>query len=178
MPSYAAFLRAINLGPTRKFPKADIKSAVEVAGGTDVETYINTGNVRFDSTLRSRPKVEAALEKAFHADRGFEVPTIVFTLAELAEVAADAQELAAARPGDGRHYVSLLKEKPTPSTVSKAEGLSTEAEEVVVRGRAAHLMLGANYHEATIQNAVIEKALGVATNRRDTVIIAMAKKWC
>ena len=49
---------------------------------------------------------------------------------------------------------------------------------MVVRGRAAHLMLGANYHEATIQNAVVEKALGVATNRRDTVIIAMVKKWC
>ena len=130
------------------------------------------------STLRSRAKVEAALEKAFRADRGFEVPTIVFTLAELAEVAADAEELAAARPGDGRHYVSLLKEKPTPATVSQAEGLSTEAEQVVVRGRAAHLMLGANYHEATIQNAVVEKALGVATNRRDTVIIAMVKKWC
>ncbi len=178
MPSYAAFLRAINLGANRKFPKGDIKAAVEGAGGTDVETYINTGNVRFDSTLRSRARVEAALEKAFRADRGFEVPTIVLTLAELARVAADAEELAAARPDDGRHYVSLLKEEPSAATVRAAEALSTDAERVVVRGRAAHLLLGANYHEATIHNTVIEKVLGVATNRRDTVLIAMARKWC
>ncbi|MET1060314.1 MAG: DUF1697 domain-containing protein [Nocardioides sp.] len=178
MPSYVAFLRAINLGATRKFPKDAIRTAVEAAGGTDVETYINTGNVRFTSTLRSRARVEAALEKAFRADRGFDVPTIVLTLPELAEVAADAEELAAARPGDGRHYVSLLKETPTQATVRQAEDLSSEAERVVVRGRAAHLMLGENYHEATLDNAAVEKTLGVATNRRDTVIIAMAKKWC
>ena len=29
MPSYVAFLRAINLGATRKFPKDDIRAAVE-----------------------------------------------------------------------------------------------------------------------------------------------------
>ena len=45
MPTYVAFLRAINLGPNRKFAKADIVAATEAAGGTDVETYINTGNV-------------------------------------------------------------------------------------------------------------------------------------
>ncbi|HEV2798078.1 MAG TPA: DUF1697 domain-containing protein, partial [Nocardioides sp.] len=44
MPTYVAFLRAINLGRTRKFPKDAIKAATEAAGGSDVETYINTGN--------------------------------------------------------------------------------------------------------------------------------------
>ncbi|MCW2797304.1 DUF1697 domain-containing protein, partial [Nocardioides sp.] len=77
MATYIAFLRAINLGPTRKFAKADIIAAVEATGGTDVATYINTGNVRFDSTMRSRARIEETLEKAFLESRGFEVPTIV-----------------------------------------------------------------------------------------------------
>jgi uncharacterized protein (DUF1697 family) len=178
MPSYVALLRAINLGATRKFPKDAIKAAVEKAGGTDVETYINTGNVRFSSTLRSRARVEAALEKAFLADRGFEVPTIVLTLAELAALAADAVELAGERDDGGRHYVSVLKETPTEAAVREAEGRSTEEERLVVRGRAAHLLLGESYHEATLANPAVEKLLGVATNRRDTVVIAMARKWC
>lgn len=178
MPSYVAFLRAINLGSTRKFPKEAVKAAVEKAGGTAVETYINTGNVRFDSTLRSRAKVEKVLEDAFVADRGFEVPTIVFTLKELAEIAADAEELAADRDEGLRHYVSVLKDTPSAATVEAAEALSNDDERVVVRGRAAHLLLGESYQQATIHNAVIEKQLGVATNRRDTVIRAMASKWC
>src|SRR4051794_20858140 len=45
MPTYVAFLRAINLGATRKFPKDAIRAATEAAGGSGVETYINTGNV-------------------------------------------------------------------------------------------------------------------------------------
>ena len=79
MPTYIAFLRAINLGANRKFPKDAIKAAAEGAGFKDVETYINIGNVRVDDGHALGVKVEAALEKAFLEDRGFEVPTIVFT---------------------------------------------------------------------------------------------------
>ena len=68
--------------------------AAEDCGFTDVETYINTGNVRFNTPLRSRAKVEAALEKAFRKHAGFEVPTIVLTPAELRQIAEDAVEFA------------------------------------------------------------------------------------
>ena len=107
MPTYVAFLRAINLGSKRKFAKADIVKAVESIGATDIETHINTGNVRFDLPERSRAKVEAALEQAFEADRGFEVPTIVFTQQELNDIVADADRFS--KDHDGRHYVSLDK---------------------------------------------------------------------
>ena len=56
VPTYVAFLRAINLGATRKFPKDAIKAATEAAGGSDVETYINTGNVRLTHSARSVAK--------------------------------------------------------------------------------------------------------------------------
>ena len=175
MPTYIAFLRAINLGATRKFPKDAIKAAVEAAGGTDVETYINTGNVRFDSTLRSRAKVEEALERAFLADRGFDVPTIVFTPQELAEIAEDAK-----RFGDGhagRHYVSLLKQAPSAAAVARLDELGTAEEVARVGGRAVHLLLGEQYHTAKLTNAAIEKELGVATNRNLTVIRTLAERW-
>ena len=45
-------------------------------------------------------------------------------------------------------------------------------------GRAVHLLLGPNYHEARLTNAVVEKHLGVATNRNLTVVSALAEKWC
>ena len=53
VPTYVAFLRAINLGAKRKFPQDAIKTATEAAGGSDVETYINTGNVRLTHPSRS-----------------------------------------------------------------------------------------------------------------------------
>lgn len=179
MPSYVAFLRAINLGPNRKFPKADIIKATEAAGGTDVLTHINTGNVRLTIGLRSRAKVEAALEKAYEEQAGFVVPTMVFTPAELVAIAEDARELAAARPDLERHYVYLLKDEPDPAKAAAVEALGDEVNGVVIRGRAAHLLLGPGYVAGGVDPFKVEKNLAVAaTNRNFNVITTLAGKWC
>ena len=125
MATYVGFLRAINLGANRKFAKGDIVAATEAAGFTDVATHINTGNVRFTTSLRSRAKIEDALEKAYVERPGFEVPTIVFTQAEICEIVDDAEKVA----GDhgGTHYVSLLKEKPSAATARSSRSSVTTA---------------------------------------------------
>jgi uncharacterized protein (DUF1697 family) len=174
MPTYIAFLRAINVGK-RMFAKAAIVQACEEAGCTDVETYLNTGNVRVTTPLRSRGQVEEALQKAFRSAAGFEVPTIVFTPKELTQVAADAEELAGGH--HGLLYVSLLKDAPTAAAVKKLDGAGKDGERAEVRGRAAHLLLGNDYHSAKLDNALIEKHLGVATNRNVRVIRTLAEKW-
>lgn len=178
MPTYVAFLRAINLGATRKFPKAAIVAATEAAGATEVATHSNTGNVLLRSPMRSRAKVEAALEAAYETDRGFAVPTIVFTPAELGTVAADADELASERAEGGRHYVSLLKNEPDAAATKVIEGAGGDGARAFVRGRAVHLLIDGDYHSASLTNAEVEQALGVATNRNVTVIIALVDKWC
>ncbi|WP_182524267.1 DUF1697 domain-containing protein [Nocardioides dongkuii] len=174
MATWIGFLRAINLGAKRKFPKAAIVEAVQDAGFTDVATHINTGNVRFDTSMRSRARIEAALEESFLATAGFEVPTICFTQAELREIAERAESFG----HGGRHYVSLLKGEPSADAVRLLEERSTAEEVAKVSGRAVHLLLGENYHEARLTNATVEKALGVSTNRNLTVISTLAQKWC
>ncbi|MDQ7876725.1 DUF1697 domain-containing protein [Microbacterium sp. QXD-8] len=178
MPTYVAFLRAINLGANRKFAKDDIRRVVESIGFTDVETHINTGNVRFTTPMRSRAKIEKALEDAFAADRGFDVPTMVFTTAEVADIAGEAAALSAERPGLERHYVYLLKEELPPGVVARVEELATDAGGMVVRGRVAHALLGPGYQAGTVDPLGAAKLLGVATNRNVNVITAIAAKWC
>ena len=142
MATYVGFLRAINLGATRKFPKEAIVRATEAAGFTDVATYINTGNVRFDTTLRSRAKIEKALEDAYREEAGFEVPTIVFTTKELKEIAEHAATLGECE----RHYVSLLKDEPSKAAIKAMEEASTAKEVAKVGGRAVHLLYnGSSY---------------------------------
>ncbi len=176
MATYLGFLRAINLGPTRKFPKGDIVAATEAAGFENAATHINTGNVRFDTRMRSRARIEEALEKAYLADRGFEVPTIVFSPDELCAIADEAEEVADGH--QGTHYVSLLKKEPTAALVKRMEAMSTDRDIARVRGRAVHLVTTDPYHLAGLTNSEIEKELGVATNRNLTVIRAVAEKWC
>lgn len=179
MPTYVAFLRAINLGATRKFPKDAIRAVVESTGARDVETYINTGNVRLTTGLRSTAKVSSVLEDAFAAERGFEVPTVVLTPAELVAIAADADELAAAHDRLGMQYVSLLKRAPTPEQVREIESVEIDGERLVVRGRGAHLLMDErdSYHTARLSNDYVEKRLGVSTNRNARVVRELASRW-
>ncbi|WP_148615779.1 DUF1697 domain-containing protein [Nocardioides rubriscoriae] len=178
MATYVAFLRAINLGATRKFPKDAIVAATEAAGFTDVATHINTGNVRLTTRMRSRARIEAALEAAYAEDRGFAVPTIAYTTDELRAVVADADRFAASRGShQGRHYVWLVKREPSAAQRDELEALSTDRERVHVSARAVHLLLDGGYLDATLLKPV-EKRLGVTTNRNVTVLRALVTKWC
>lgn len=85
MPHHIAFLRAVNVG-RRQVKMADLREWLTEDGFTDVETYIQTGNVRVGSSLRSPAKVEARLEAVLRERCGFEVPCIMFTPAELRQV--------------------------------------------------------------------------------------------
>ena len=94
MPTYIAFLRAINLGANRKFPKDAIKAAAESAGFNDVETYINTGNVRVTTGCARGRRSRRRWRRRSWRTAGFEVPTIVFTPTELTAIADEATEFA------------------------------------------------------------------------------------
>ncbi|WP_248582673.1 DUF1697 domain-containing protein [Nocardioides sp. InS609-2] len=177
MPTYVAFLRAINLGAKRKFLKDDIRRVTESIGATDVATHINTGNVLLTTTMRSRAKVESALEKAFAADRGFEVPTMVFKPAELVAIAVDADELWADLGEPRAHYISLFKSAPSAAATSAVHNLDLDGEVVRVVDRAAHVLLHREFHENRALSSREFKALGEGTARNVTVIRALATKW-
>lgn len=176
MATWVAFLRAINLGANRKFPPPAVRAATEAAGFSGVATHINTGNVRLETRIRTRTRIEAALEAGYLADRGFAVPTVAFTAAELLGVVAEAEQLGEGH--EGRQYVSLLKAEADPDAAAELEARSADGARVVVRDRAVHLLLGESYLGSGLDNAVVERLLGVATNRNLTVLRAVAARWC
>jgi uncharacterized protein (DUF1697 family) len=176
MPVHLGFLRAVNVGK-RKYPMSELRAALTAAGFDEVETLIQTGNVRVRTTMRSADRVAAEMERAFEEDRGFVVPTVVLSPAELAGIADDAAELGAEHTPAFGHYVSLLKEHPDAQVVDRLEAASLPGERIVVRGRAVHLLYDVPYHEAKLSNAFVERTAGVATNRNAKVIKALKEKW-
>jgi uncharacterized protein (DUF1697 family) len=176
VPTHLAFLRAVNVGK-RQYKTADLRAALTGAGYEDVDTYIQTGNVRISSPLRSRAKVQAELEALFLADRGFDVPTMVFTPAELRALVEEAAGLPRKAPAYA-HYVSLLQQPATAAQAAAAEALSLPGETVVVRGRAVHLLYDIPYGQAKLSNPKLEKAVGPATNRSLKVLTEIVDRWC
>ena len=176
MSTWIVFLRAVNVGG-RRYPMAELRAVLTQAGYEAVETHIQTGNVRLRTPVRSRAKLESALEALFEADRGFSVGVVAVTPKELSQVSAEARDLAEAGPAAYGQYVSLLKEAPDAEVAATMEAMSREGERVVVRGRAVHLLHDIPYHLAKTSNALVEKVIGVGTNRSAKVIHALAEKW-
>jgi uncharacterized protein (DUF1697 family) len=68
MTAYLVLLRGINVGGRNKVPMAELRSALEDLGFSNVSTYIASGNVLLDSDLSAAKvasTIEDALPKAF-----------------------------------------------------------------------------------------------------------------
>jgi uncharacterized protein (DUF1697 family) len=176
VPRYVAFLRAVNVGK-RVYKMADLRACLTESGLDDVETYIQTGNLRFSTPLRSRSKVEHHVEQALAAGCGFDVPTIVLTPEELRGVHADALRLPSPLPGDPRRYVTFLKHEPPAAGAAELDAWDVDGERVRVVGRAVHWWLSKPTQEARLSNARIEKAVGTGTTRDLKVVTTLAERW-
>jgi uncharacterized protein (DUF1697 family) len=82
----AALLRGINIGPNKRISMSDLRSIVEALGYTDVETYLQSGNVVF--TPRGKGDHAERLSEAIAKETGHEVAVVVRTAKELAGVVA------------------------------------------------------------------------------------------
>jgi uncharacterized protein (DUF1697 family) len=80
---YVALLRGINVGGNNKVEMPKLKKCFESLGYTNVSTYINSGNVIFETTSTD-PKglvaqIEASIEKTF----GFPVRVVIRSSANI-----------------------------------------------------------------------------------------------
>jgi uncharacterized protein (DUF1697 family) len=82
-----ALLRAVNVGGTGKLAMTDLAALCERAGLTRVRTYIQSGNVVFESAL-AEAAVKAKLEKALAAKVGKPIGVLVRTSAEMQRLVA------------------------------------------------------------------------------------------
>lgn len=157
---------------------AECRAALEAAGFEEVETHLQTGNVRVRTPMRTRAKVEAAMEKVFEQDRGFAVETLCLKPGELRMIVANADEVASAYgvPGHGQ-YVELLREAPDKEVVELIEAQTADGQRFVVRERAIHLLLDKGFHELKAPNAATKRAMGVSTNRNLNVLRTLSQKW-
>ena len=83
---YGAFLRGINVGKHKRVRMEDLRSAFSLLGFSRVETYIQSGNVFFDTPEKNLPQMTAVIQEALQKLIGGEVPVFIRSLVALNEI--------------------------------------------------------------------------------------------
>ena len=87
MPRYIAFLRAINVGGHNAVKMDFLRQLFASLGFANVETFIASGNVVFETTAKNTQALEREIENRLREAIGYEVATFIRTDAELAAIA-------------------------------------------------------------------------------------------
>ena len=177
MTRYIAFLRAINVGG-HTVKMEDLRAIFVGLGFSNVETFIASGNVIFESRVKDAVKTERTIEAALGEALGYEVATFVRTLDELAAVAAR-EPFPRLRLDDAAAFiVGFLRAPLDPAARDRLMALRTDIDDFHVDPREIYWLCRHKQSESTFSNAVFEKRVGVKTTFRNTTTIRkMAAKY-
>lgn len=166
MPRYAAFLRAINVGG-HTVRMADLRASIEALGFMDVQTFIASGNVVFETSVTSEAKLESVIERALEADLGYPVETFVRSMGELATIESRDPFERRDPEGDGRSiYVAFLGRRPTKEAIRRLEELATDDDRFAVVGREAWWLRRGGIGTSRFSGGFLEKTLGMPATLR------------
>lgn len=83
---YVAFLRGINVGGHNKIKMETLREVFAALGYKSVKTYINSGNVVFETEKVDDLELAAKIEKAIEAEFSHKIKVMVRTLDEIKDI--------------------------------------------------------------------------------------------
>ena len=172
MARHVVLLRGINIGSRNRIAMPKLREALEEAGFTEVQTYLQSGNVVLES--RAKPEtVRKQVAKLIKDRFKLEIAVVVRTRAELAAV-VKRNPHAKVATNPKAYQVTFLDKKLPAKTVRELEEAAAPDERVVVSGREVYA-----WHPQTIARSKLWAKLGgqglgvVATSRNWTTVEAL-----
>jgi uncharacterized protein (DUF1697 family) len=164
MKTYSAFIRGINVGGIT-LKMEDLKEILTGLGLKNVVTYIQSGNVIFDSSEADNALLEKKIQEAIKLKSKLEVAIFVKTKEQL-------QTLLSNNPfkkniDEKRIYVTMLDKTPTKEKLGKIEAVNSAEEKFVLKGDVIYSYYGNGYGKSKHTNNYFEKILTVSATTRN-----------
>jgi uncharacterized protein (DUF1697 family) len=174
---YVAWLRAINVGG--RVVKMDrLRSVFQSLGLSNVETFIASGNVIFESSGKAPSELERHIEAGLAKAFGYPVDTFVRSTREVAAI-ADAPFSRREIEADASLYVALLRDEPAPAARRKVLALRNALDDFDVLRREVYWLRRNFKARAREPLPPLERILDTtATVRNINTIRRVAARYC
>lgn len=167
MTAYISILRGINVSGHRMIRMDDLKNACIELGFRNVRTYIQSGNLIFESDLTSTAKISDQIRKMILDVFGFEVPVLTLALTEFEDVVNSNPFSGDSTKDSAFFHVTFLAETPEVTKLEKLVEFDPRKESHGVVGRTVYLYCPDGYSKSKFTNSFIESQLNVVATTRN-----------
>lgn len=132
MDTFIALFRGINVGGNNIVPMKELVSLLSAHGYTGVKTYIQSGNVVFNSKHGADSELGELVEQKF----GFKPEVLILSRNDLLQ----AIENNPYNPVEGKHcHLGFCKIFPKKANITKLRELKTASEQFCIKGRVFYM---------------------------------------
>ncbi|MFD8226403.1 DUF1697 domain-containing protein [Streptomyces massasporeus] len=171
--TYAALLRGINVGGSRKVPMADLRTLLADLGLDDVRTYLQSGQAVFASGHGDEESLAGEIARAIEQRFGFGVDVIVRDHAQLRAI-AEACPFPAADLEPKQLHVTYFSAPVTPDRFAEIDQEAYLPEEFRLGDRVLYLYapngLGRSKLAEHLSKPRITKGVIATTRNWNTVV--------
>ncbi|MCG8570894.1 MAG: DUF1697 domain-containing protein [Spirochaetes bacterium] len=165
---YLSLLRGINVSGQKLIKMDDLKKLYLSLKFTDVTTYIQSGNVVFQSSINETEKIKDMIESAIYDQYGFAVSVQIKTARQIKEV-VDHYPFKSIDPfaKGNKILVTFFSVLLDDKAVSEIKQYASANERVSYHGQVIYLYCPDGYGKSKLSNNLIEKKLKVNTTTRN-----------
>jgi uncharacterized protein (DUF1697 family) len=168
MTAYISILRGINVSGHKKILMSDLKTLFENLGFISVSTYIQSGNVIFQSTEKLTPgQVAEKIGNAIFQKYQFEVPVIVRTFSEMKKTLSSNPFMGNTEINIEKLHVTFLSAIPGQEYIPVLMKYDFPPDKFVVIGKDVFLYCPESYGDTKLSNAFFENKLKVSATTRN-----------
>jgi len=162
VPKYISLLRGINVSGQKKILMTDLKMLYEGLGFTDVQTYIQSGNVVFEYKETAPSKLQEKIFDKIKSHYGFEVPNLILTHTEIEEALNNNPFQGIEKP-----YFTFLSENPKQENIDALNSFSFDNEFFELMGKVIYSHYPNGVGRAKMTLNFFEKKLKVSATARN-----------
>lgn len=167
MAKYISILRGINVSGQKKIKMAQLREHYTSLGFEDVTSYIQSGNVFFNSQIDDIPTLVSMIETMIRENYGFEVPIIIRTADDLEKVIETNPHTHVPEEKFNVYIVTFLEEAPTAEACAQIPEIGPADEQTVIVGREVYTFYPNGSGRSKMTTNYFEKKLGVTATARN-----------
>jgi len=167
MSNYISLLRGINVSGQKKIKMADLRAHYEAIGFTEVQSYIQSGNVLFKSSINDESAIAKKIANKIKKEYGFDVPILITTKKSLKKIISKNPFAKKADVDIKKLYVTFMAELPNKALSKTLQAHEDPNDEIIIDKQIIYIHYANGAGRTKLTNNFFERKLKVQCTTRN-----------